>query len=685
MNTYTNPIKKHGDFADPFVLRYNGTYYLYCTNPGVLCWSSRDLINWESEGAVVPEEEFPGLVPFAPEVYAWNGAFYMYTSPHGFGHYVLKSDSPTGPFRKISDNFGNNIDGSVFIDDDGTWYFYYAHDDGIMVCVMPTPDTFGESINTGAFLHGWTEGPMVVKEQGKYYMTYTGNHFLSKGYRVQAAVSDRPQGPFRDCAYNPILVQTAGNVVGLGHNSIALGPDMQTRYLVYHNLNPDRTRDLNLDVVELLDGNVTVSGPSTGVQPVPGLPDWVAENEDDWIFDRGSCCREADLLRTLEGDFCCHSAKGLPGAGVLEFNLHGSGSRYGVTFGALKLAIERKTRMLYLENAEGTVLAGKMLFENYSHETIHCLRVHLEDELVWVELDGLKALSWHGRWDGDAVPGYFTENGSMVIGYTAFCGKREANSQMYFPIPCNVRLGSGELGFSAPRAGRYRLCVLADSVAAEDVCLKLEGMHGVQILTPNAMSADMAAYEIQLPEGLSRWQAHFGSGVKMPRYLFVSEFSQEAEKTAEAALPGSCGKRMLLGDRDVSFTASMEFTGDYEGTLGLMLRSSQTALGGEDDDEKLGINFFLGYCAGISGGRLVLTKHRYDQTLLASGSPLQPGAQTHTITAEVNLNDIRVILDGDRENCLTYHDREPIMIGGLGVRWIKGDRTLDCVPVVHVK
>ena len=29
---YQNPIAKNGDFADPFALRWNGRYYLYCTD-----------------------------------------------------------------------------------------------------------------------------------------------------------------------------------------------------------------------------------------------------------------------------------------------------------------------------------------------------------------------------------------------------------------------------------------------------------------------------------------------------------------------------------------------------------------------------------------------------------------------------------------------------------------------------
>ena len=128
---YQNPIARHGDYADPFVLRYNGTYYLYATNPDLRVFTSQNLLDWKEAGPAIDPDTFPGLVPFAPEVVYWNGWFYMYTSPSGFGHYILRSDSPTGPFEKISGNEGHDIDGSVFIDDDGTWYFYWAGDEGI--------------------------------------------------------------------------------------------------------------------------------------------------------------------------------------------------------------------------------------------------------------------------------------------------------------------------------------------------------------------------------------------------------------------------------------------------------------------------------------------------------------------------------------------------------------------------
>ncbi|MGN6502601.1 MAG: family 43 glycosylhydrolase, partial [Pseudolysinimonas sp.] len=139
MSVYRNPIARAGDFADPFVLRHDGRYYLYCTNPDVRCWSSDDLVHWRPEGPTIAADTFPDLVPFAPEVVYADGAFFMYTSPSGHGHIVLRSDSPTGPFVPVSGNVGHAIDGNVLIDDNGRWYFYWAGDEGIWGCEMPSP------------------------------------------------------------------------------------------------------------------------------------------------------------------------------------------------------------------------------------------------------------------------------------------------------------------------------------------------------------------------------------------------------------------------------------------------------------------------------------------------------------------------------------------------------------------
>ena len=159
---YSNPVKDISDSwdeygnGDPYVMKFNGTYYLYVSTrdneKGVKCWSSRDMVNWKYEGNCIAEGNSmdTSKAAYAPELAYYNGKFYMYTSPAGQGHYVFESDNPTGPFEKVTDNFGHSIDGSVFVDDDGKWYFYYASDRGIRVKEMSSPTALtGEEVTLG--------------------------------------------------------------------------------------------------------------------------------------------------------------------------------------------------------------------------------------------------------------------------------------------------------------------------------------------------------------------------------------------------------------------------------------------------------------------------------------------------------------------------------------------------------
>ena len=85
--------------GDPFVYRWNGTYYLYVStkdgNIGVRGYKSTDLVHYEpitGEGlpyGYVSNDE-KSLSAYAPEVMYKNGTFYMILSPAGRGHILLE-------------------------------------------------------------------------------------------------------------------------------------------------------------------------------------------------------------------------------------------------------------------------------------------------------------------------------------------------------------------------------------------------------------------------------------------------------------------------------------------------------------------------------------------------------------------------------------------------------------------
>lgn len=287
MPEYSNPISSvEGDTwddygtGDPYVMRYNGKYYLYISTrddeTGIKCFSSKNLADWKYENLCAEENITQGA--YAPEVVYYNGKFYMYTSPAGKGHYVLESESPIGPFKRVTDNVGLSIDGSVFIDDDGKWYFYHASEEGIAAHEMSSPiDISEEMIDVNAKMNGWTEGPMVIKTDGKYYLTYTGNHVLSRGYRINYGVGDSPVS-FTESRDNPLLIHTMDEPYGIGHSSSVKGPDLDSYYIVYHSLTGRSVegmpkRVMNIDRIVFNGEKMDVLGPTVTPQQMPFMPE----------------------------------------------------------------------------------------------------------------------------------------------------------------------------------------------------------------------------------------------------------------------------------------------------------------------------------------------------------------------------------------------------------------------------
>ena len=258
MKTYKNPFALENQWSehecgDPFIMRFNGLYYLYCSSAGnhIKCWSSENLVDFTYEGSVCDDPVITGA--YAPEVCYYKGKFYMITSPIGSGHYLLEADGPTGPFHLISDNYGLLIDGSFYIDDDGKQYMLRAGHEGIIIHSMPSTneiDVNGKVIPE-TYLNYWTEGPMIIKRKGYYYLTYTGNHLLSKGYRIAYSVSQtKPDKGYVNLDNQTLLLETGTEFHALGHSSSFLAPDLDSYLIAYHNIdlshNP-RKRSTNID------------------------------------------------------------------------------------------------------------------------------------------------------------------------------------------------------------------------------------------------------------------------------------------------------------------------------------------------------------------------------------------------------------------------------------------------------
>jgi len=292
MITYKNPVCEG---ADPFILLHDGKYYLYattCPDKGYLISVSDDLVNWEEKGFCLNKEDVLGEKNFwAPEVMYHNGLFYMaYTADWHIG--IATSASPLGPFKQTNKKWAISskaIDGHFFKDDDGKIYLFYVHQtdtyaNQIFAAEMnSTLDAIVEE--TERLLinpeESWevrerartAEGPFVLKNQGRYYLTYSVNDFQSTYYSVGCAVSDSPLGQYKKLKGNPILKQNEF-VSGTGHHSFTTTKDGKQIVCVYHSHNSKESVHPRMTCIdraefsknEFGEDTIKIYGPTTGLQ-----------------------------------------------------------------------------------------------------------------------------------------------------------------------------------------------------------------------------------------------------------------------------------------------------------------------------------------------------------------------------------------------------------------------------------
>ena len=270
-NNFKNPMQNG---ADPFVLYYEGKYYMYSTTEtgqtlvgandfatateegdGIFVYVSSDLKSWKKHGYALKKGDSIGEKWFwAPEVLEYRGKFYMvYASEEHIA--IAVSDHPLGPFKQENKRWlreGMAIDGSFLVDDDGTVYLYYVRLDGqnkIFVAKMKDdlseieyeyPDCLISATDPWETLDCLiAEGPFVLKHKGLYYLTYSCNHTRCIDYAVGYAVSNSPVGPFKRYEGNPIM-KRRGSLIGVGHHSFFSAKD-GTLMCAYHchNVNSD--------------------------------------------------------------------------------------------------------------------------------------------------------------------------------------------------------------------------------------------------------------------------------------------------------------------------------------------------------------------------------------------------------------------------------------------------------------
>ena len=243
------------EVRDPYVLEYEGTYYMYGTGlapEGYGCVHSSDLKEWSSPVTVFPPgKDFDGIGDWwAPECHYYKGAFYLFASYHSAasdkrGTAVFRADDPLGPFELISDGHitpkeHDCIDGTLYVDEDGQpWMVYVgewtSNEDGVgdmmaaklsddLTAFISEPILLFRGSDLKNRTNSITDGPFLYKTRnGRLLMLWS--NFDMGGYSVHIAYSSngRIDGVWRQQP-GALFTKTKRHADG-GHGMLFTAPD----------------------------------------------------------------------------------------------------------------------------------------------------------------------------------------------------------------------------------------------------------------------------------------------------------------------------------------------------------------------------------------------------------------------------------------------------------------------------
>lgn len=261
-----NPVL-NGFYADPNIVVFGDTYYIYPTTDGGTSWdstyfkafSSKDMVNWKDEGVILDLKDVSwsgGVNAWAPTIAEKNGKYYFYYSSKNKDNDekslgVAVSDSPTGPFvdkgEPLTDgtNLKGQIDPAVFTDDDGQSYLYWGNGSTMYAAKlnddMVSFDGEWVKMNPPHF----REGSFVIKRNGIYYFMWAANDTREPAYEVWYGTSTSPLGPISGATRILTCEDTDDErIKSTGHHSVINVPNTDEWYICYHRFNISRYGDV---------------------------------------------------------------------------------------------------------------------------------------------------------------------------------------------------------------------------------------------------------------------------------------------------------------------------------------------------------------------------------------------------------------------------------------------------------
>lgn len=190
----------HDDFQAEYC---SHDYRVFSTNdPDLKCWvdHGESFQNRDGEGQVA---WCRGTRLYAPDAIHKNGKYYLYFCGANRCEGVAVADQPEGPFTDptpIALADGDAIDPAIFVDDDGSAYYFWGQYELRGARLNADMRSIDETTLKRRILsepeHGFHEGSSLRKRNGKYYLVYCD---VSRGKAtcLSYAVADHPLGPYK--------------------------------------------------------------------------------------------------------------------------------------------------------------------------------------------------------------------------------------------------------------------------------------------------------------------------------------------------------------------------------------------------------------------------------------------------------------------------------------------------------
>ena len=235
--------------ADPTVLLFRGTYYMFASMSGGF-WYSNDLCNWTHKET----PELP-IYDYAPDVREIDGRIIFSASRRNAPCSFWSTEDPLkNPFTPVAATF-EFWDPNIFQDDNGRVFFYWGCSNREPIYgIEVDPKTFQPLtekvalINENEMEHGWErkgenaileppkteidkmirqytgtkphiEGAYMTKHDGKYYLQYAAPGTEYNLYGDGVYLSEHPLGPFEYQEHNPFSSKPGGFIAAAGHGS----------------------------------------------------------------------------------------------------------------------------------------------------------------------------------------------------------------------------------------------------------------------------------------------------------------------------------------------------------------------------------------------------------------------------------------------------------------------------------